>query len=181
MTRWTSRRSSRASCWATRQQGIKHGKFDGDRLGLFRDGQSHTNRRRAQSEGARAGAQSEAGAIKTESMRSSDRMSDRKATAFIPEDFADILSVRGTGVGVHPTTTPSPGTAFLTPSGRFEFTTAPFGFTPSAVQGTGAERAKMEEALRKETEEKLKVAPSEDSGAKSLLSMSGMVSRLKGG
>jgi hypothetical protein len=39
----------------------------------------------------------------------------------------------------------------------------------------------MEEALRKETEEKFKVAPSEDSGAKSLLSMSGMVSGLKGG
>ena len=44
-----------------------------------------------------------------------------------------------------------------------------------------AERAKMEEALRKEMEEKLKVAPSEDSDTKSLLSMSGMVSGLKGG
>ena len=39
-----------------------------------------------------------------------------------------------------------------------------------------AERAKMEEALRKEMEEKLKVAPSENPDTKSLLSMSDMVS-----
>jgi hypothetical protein len=74
---------------------------------------------------------------------STDISSNRgTGTALIPEDFADILSVRGTSVGIHPTTTlattPPPGTAFLTPSGQFEFATASFGSTPSAVQGTGA-------------------------------------------
>ena len=73
---------------------------------------------------------------------STDISSNRgTGTALIPEDFADILSVRGTVVGIHPTTTlattPPPGTAFLTPSGQFAFATPPFGSTPSAVQGTG--------------------------------------------
>ena len=71
--------------------------------------------------------------------KSTDVLSNRgTGTALIPEDFADILSVRGTGIRPTTTTTPPPGTAFLTPSGQFEFATAPFGSTPSAVQGTGA-------------------------------------------